>query len=198
MRSPLARRTGALVAAAAAALVPARAAAYRPFDGTNADVAELGSFELELGPAHWYYQSGPGQGHYLIAPSTVWNLGVLAGTELVFSFEDFVALGPLDGRPAFAVRGPSLVVKHVLREGSLQGKSGLSLAIEVGPLAPEIHGEDGFGASCNMLVSYKWAGGAIHFDELPSVTRRHDLDVFSGVIVEGPGEWVVRPVSGAP
>jgi hypothetical protein len=27
--------------------------AYRPFDGTDADVAELGDFELELGPVHW-------------------------------------------------------------------------------------------------------------------------------------------------
>ncbi len=28
--------------------------AYRPFDGTDADVARVGEFELELGPVNWY------------------------------------------------------------------------------------------------------------------------------------------------
>jgi len=32
--------------------------AYRPFDGTDADVAELGEFELELGPAHVLREGG--------------------------------------------------------------------------------------------------------------------------------------------
>lgn len=42
----------------AAALYSLRAQAYRPFDGTDAEVAALGSFELEMGPAHWYTQAG--------------------------------------------------------------------------------------------------------------------------------------------
>jgi hypothetical protein len=48
--------------------------AYRPFDGTDADVAGLGDFELELGPVHWYSQNGS---HYVIAPATVLNLALL-------------------------------------------------------------------------------------------------------------------------
>src|SRR5580692_4753052 len=115
----------ALLAVAALVLSTAPAEAYRPFDGTDADVAELGSFELELGPAHWYYESGPGLpgGHYLIAPATVLNHGVLEDTQLVVDFEDFVALGPLAGRPAAALLGTDVLVKHVFREGSLQETS---------------------------------------------------------------------------
>src|ERR1700722_7896999 len=44
-------------------LFSAPAHAYRPFDGTDADVAETGDFELELGPAHWYSSAGS---HYLL------------------------------------------------------------------------------------------------------------------------------------
>ncbi len=69
------------------ALVTASTAAhaYRPFDGTDADVAALGTFELELGPVHWYSQ---GESHYLLAPATVLNLGFLPRWELVIDFRE--------------------------------------------------------------------------------------------------------------
>ena len=35
----------------------------------------------------------------------------------------------------------------------------------------------------------------VHFNEWPSYTREHNLDLYSGVIVEGPHEWALRPVS---
>jgi hypothetical protein len=35
----------------------------------------------------------------------------------------------------------------------------------------------------------------VHFNEWPSYTREHNLDLYSGVIVEGPHDWVVRPVT---
>jgi hypothetical protein len=177
-------------------LSPAVASAYRPFDGTDADVAERGAFELELGPAQWYYQAGKGplRGNYLVAPATVLNFGVFEDTEIVVDFQDFVALGPLGGRPAVAVIETDILVKHVFREGALQGKSGVSFAVEAGPLLPEINGRTGFGASLNAVLSYRWSGGTVHFDEWPSYTRDHNLDIFSGVIVEGPYQWPVRPV----
>ena len=79
-----ARWSASLVLVAAVTPTSARAEAYRPFDGTDADVAELGSFELEMGPAHWY--SLAGQNH-VIAPATVLNFGVLKGTELEWAHE---------------------------------------------------------------------------------------------------------------
>jgi hypothetical protein len=182
----------ALLLAAAVALVSSHAEAYRPFDGTDADVAELGAFELELGPAHYYNQAGQS---YLIAPATVLNFGIFEGTELVIDFQDFIAVGPLAGRPVAALKDTDILVKHVFREGILQGKTGISFAVEAGPLTPEINGTDAFGASVNALFSYRWSWGTVHFNEWPSYTREHNLDLFSGVIVEGPHEWVVRPVS---
>ncbi len=186
------RRLFASVLVTGVSLLASSAEAYRPFDGTDADVAERGSFELELGPAHWYDAGGR---NYLVAPATVLNLGILEDTELVFDFEDFVALGPLEGRPRVALLGTDVLVKHVFREGVLQGKSGLSFAVEAGPLLPEYNGSEAFGASFNALFSYRWSWGTLHFDEWPSYTREHRLDVFSGIIVEGPHDWIVRPVS---
>jgi hypothetical protein len=190
-------RAPAVVLVAALVLVTGRAEAYRPFDGTDADVAELGAFELELGPTHFYSQSGSGplHGNYLIAPATVLNFGIVKDTELVIDFEDFVAEGALDGRPHAALLNTDVLVKHVFREGILQGKTGLSVAVEAGPLTPEVNGTNAFGASANLLLSYRWNWGTVHFNEWPSYTREHNLDVYSGVIVEGPHDWVVRPVT---
>ena len=123
------------------------------------------------------------------------NFGLLPDTELVIDFQDFVAIGPLEGRPNAALKDTDILVKHVFREGILQGKSGLSIAIEAGPLLPEINGANAFGASVDALFSYRWSWGTVHFNEWPSYTREHNLDLFSGVIVEGPHEWVVRPVT---
>jgi hypothetical protein len=173
-------------------LCESRAEAYRPFDGTDADVAELGTFELEMGPVHWCDRGGQ---QYLLTPVTVLNFGILPGTELVIDFRGSVALGALAGRPRAALLGTDVVVKHVLREGILQGKSGLSIALELGPLTPEIHGNAGFGASSDLILSYRWDWGSVHFNEWPSYSRAHNLDLFSGVIVEGPHDWLVRPVT---
>ncbi|MGA3119894.1 MAG: hypothetical protein ABSF69_03900 [Polyangiaceae bacterium] len=186
------RRSLASMVFAGVFLVAARADAYRPFDGTDADVTEYGFFELELGPAHWYDAAGQ---NFLIAPATVLNLGIFEDTELVVDFDDFVAIGPLRGRPRFAVLDTDVLVKHVFREGVLQGKDGVSVAVEAGPLTPEFHGARGFGASLNALLSYRWSWGTVHFNEWPSYTRDHDFDLYSGVIVEGPQPWRVRPVA---
>jgi hypothetical protein len=169
-----------------------RAEAYRPFDGTDADTAELGSFELEMGPVQWYDRAGQ---NYLIAPDTVLNLGIFPGTELVVDFQDFVALGALNGRPRVALLDTDVLVKHVFRAGILQGKSGLSVAVEAGPLTPEINGMNAFGASADVIVSYRWDWGTLHFNEWPQYSRQHNLDLFNGVIIEAPHEWLVRPVS---
>jgi hypothetical protein len=192
------RRLVATLAALESLLLPSTAEAYRPFDGTDADVAENGAFELELGPAQWYYQTdaggGPLRGHYVVAPATVLNFGVFEDTEVVVDFQDFVALGPLAGRPAAALLGTDVLLKHLFRKGALQGKTGVSFAVEAGPLLPEINGADAFGASLNAVLSYRWDGGSIHFDAWPSYARDQNLDLFSDVILEGPARWLVRPV----
>jgi hypothetical protein len=54
----------ALAAGAIGVTATRDAGAYRPFDGTDAAVAEVGEFELEYGPAQL---SGEGKNYYFIA-----------------------------------------------------------------------------------------------------------------------------------
>jgi hypothetical protein len=189
------RKAVALLLGAGVVLSSSRADAYRPFDGTDADTAELGEFELEFGPAHFYRQ---GEQNYVIAPATVLNFGLLPLTELVIDFKDYIALGPLQpGVPRAALQDTDVFVKHTFREGILQGKTGISIAAELGPLTPEINGTNAFGASLNVIFSYRWDWGTLHFNENPMFSREHDFEIFSSVIAEGPHEWVVRPVAEA-
>src|SRR5207237_9597393 len=85
-----------LATLAVGVVVASPAFAYRPFDGTDGDVAAVGEFELEVGPAH--FLSSP-EGRYIVAPATVLNLGVARGLELVVDFKDFVGLQSVAGQP---------------------------------------------------------------------------------------------------
>jgi hypothetical protein len=174
-------------------LVCARpASAYRPFDGTDADTAELGEFELELGPAHYYRLASQ---NYLITPALVLNFGILERTELVIDANQFVALGALTpGTSRVALLGDDILLKHTFREGTLQGKTGISIAAEGGVLTPEVNGVANVGASLDVIASYRWGWGTVHWNEWFELTRDHHADLFNGVIVEGPHDWRVRPV----
>ena len=169
------------------------ALAYRPFDGTDADVADVGNFELELGPVGWYSQ---GAGHYLVAPATVLNLGIVRGVELVADFQNFVGLDPLPGEAKVRLLETDVLAKLLLVPGSLQGVGrGPSAAVELGPLLPNVNGEEGLGASCDVIVSQRWPGLIIHANNWIQLTRgtRH-LDWFEGLIFEGSLEDAFRPV----
>jgi len=187
------RRVACLLVSAWLLFAERDALAYRPFDGTDADVAENGEFELELGPTHYYRE---GDHNFLIAPTTVLNLGIAKDTEIVVDFENLVALGALDpDEPRVRTMDTDVLVKHVFREGTLQEKSGLSIAVEAGPLLPDIHGVSAFGASLAVITSYRWSFGSIHWNEWGEYTREHDFSLFTGLILEGPHEWTVRPVA---
>jgi hypothetical protein len=180
-------------AAAALVLVPSRAEAYRPFDGTDADVAATGVFELELGPVQYYRL---GSQNYLVAPALVLNLGIVERTELVIDAQQYIALGPLDADASrVSLLGDDVLAKHVFREGTLQGETGVSVAAEGGVLTPEVNGSTGVGASLDVIVSYQGSWGMVHWNEWFQLTREHDADLFTGVILEGPHGWTVRPVA---
>ena len=192
LRRRLRRLTTISVAVLAVAWAsPARA--YRPFDGTDADVADLGNFELELGPVNWY---SLGAGHYLVAPATVLNLGFARGWELVTDFQNFVGIDPLPGEPRVRLLETDALLKLLVVPGSLQGAGpGPSAAVEFGPLLPEINGFDGLGASCDLILSQRWQGLIVHANNWIQLTRgtRH-FDWFEGVILEGSLEDALRPV----
>jgi len=175
------------------ALVASPARAYRPFDGTDGDTAEVGEFELEIGPVHYYRQ---GAQNYLIVPALVLNLGIFERTELVIDTNEFDAIGPLQpGVPRVALLGDDVFLKHTFREGVLQGKSGPSIAAEGGLLTPEIHGVGKIGASLDVITSYRWSFGTLHWNEWFEATRDDHADLYTGLILEGPYGWRVRPVA---
>jgi hypothetical protein len=185
-------RVAGCLASASLLLVVRDAAAYRPFNGTDADVAKAWTLEVELGPLQYLRQ---GRKNVLEAPDLVLNLGLIERLELVIDGQNDVAVGPLQpGTPRVSLVGDDLLLKYVFRDGTLQEKNGVSLGAEGGVLTPELHGTPAFGASLDVIASYRWSSGTVHWNEWLEYTREHHADLFNGVIVEGPHEWTVRPV----
>ncbi|MGD0526326.1 MAG: hypothetical protein ABSE49_14335 [Polyangiaceae bacterium] len=192
-RGPLLSSLVASLVAGAATFAP-DALAYRPFDGTDADVAETGNFELELGPVHYYAQADR---HYLIAPATVLNLGFLPRWELVVDFQNFVGIDTPSGQPRDQLLDTDILTKVVLVPGVLQERgSHPSVALELGPLLPMVNGVESFGASADLIVSQRWSDFTIHSNSWFELTRGDlHLDWFEGVILEGAYERPARPVA---
>ena len=180
----------ALFAATAALAAPAFA--YRPFDGTDGDVADVGEFELEMGPS---YLASSAASRYMAAPATVLNFGIAHGLELVIDFKPVVALQPEPGEPRMQVLDTDILLKGVLRRGTLQGEPGVSIALEAGPLLPEINGVSAFGFAANLITSYRWDALSLHLNTAAALTREHNMEGFLGLILEGPHEWAIRPVA---
>lgn len=168
-------------------VAPRAAQAYRPFDGTDGDVADTGEFELELGPLHYAQE---GKDKFFLTP-TVFNLGVIPRMELVF---DFVPLYPQNG--SAQITDTDVFAKYLLRSGVLQGESGPSVAVEAGPLIPEYNGEKGFGASVNLIVSEKYDWLTLHLNNEGELSRQDLVFSYAGNLI---GEFdigsKIRPVA---
>jgi len=183
-----ARRVSWVLAASFALASPAYA--YRPFDGTDADVAEYRTIELELGPLGYLRSEDKSA---LVAPAAIFNLGFLPRWELVIQGTGvYGASSP----PSFIDGG--VFVKHVLREGILQEKSGLSIASEVGLLLPTlgVPGVSQAGPYIGLIATYGWERTFLFHLNL-SLARNTDAqpDVFVGTILEGVPKSRVRPVA---
>lgn len=168
---------------------PTAALAYRPFDGTDADVAEVNKVEVELQPVGTMRE---GTDRSLIAPATVINIGFAERWEAVFEGKGLIPLSPSGPTE---VTDAGMFLKHVVREGSLQGKAGPSVAMEFGVLLPGIHADRRFGASVAGIASQRFEWGTVHFNAALALTRDQHADAFAGVILEGPSTWSVRPVA---
>lgn len=91
--------------------------------------------------------------------------------------------------------GNAVLLKHVMREGSLQGKSGFSVATEFGFELPGINAESGTGAILAGIVSKGGQWGAWHLTAEAVRTRDNTTEFAFGTILEGPEYWLVRPVA---
>jgi hypothetical protein len=186
------RRSSRIVCLSAMLLLlgAADARAFRPFDGTDAAVADTGQLEIELGPLQYLRE---GSARSLIAPAMVVNYGFASGWEGVV--QGNIAHGLSGGVPGSSLSGAGVSLKGILREGSLQDKEGPSVATEFGVLLPGIRDDHGTGASVAGIVSQRWEWGTAHLNVAASLTRQQHADLFLAAILEAPHDWPVRPVA---
>jgi hypothetical protein len=110
--------------------------AYRPFDGTDAAVADLGEVEIEFQPIG-AMRAGPTKP----VSDAILNFGFAERWELVLQG----TAQPLpEGVGPISVSNAAFL-KYVLQPGVLQDKSGPSIATEFGPLLPAAGGGSGVG-----------------------------------------------------
>jgi hypothetical protein len=172
---------------ACAVFLPGPVLAYRPFDSTDAAVADNGAFEIELSPLSYRHDD---DGPAWISPSARLNYGFAEDWEAV-----------LEGQAEHFSHGRSRVseaqldIKGVLQEGSLQEKEGWSLGAEASVLLPGIQAQDGAGFELTGIASRRWEWGSIHFNVAAELSRDQRLGTFLGLILEGPDPWPVRPVA---
>ena len=165
---------------------------YRPFDSTDAAVADKGVFEVELSPLSFRHDD---DGAAWISPSARLNYGFTDDWELVLEgqAEHFSHMRSRLTENALSLKG-------VLQDGSLQEQDGQkiegwSLATEASLLLPGINADDGAGVEWTGIASRRWDWGSIHFNIAAELTRDQRLGTFTGLIIEGPDDWPVRPVA---
>jgi hypothetical protein len=146
----------ALAAAAVLAYWSGAARAYRPFDGTDAAVAETGEIEIELGPVEYLRAEAQ---RMLFVPDVRVNYGFTPRWEA--SLEGDVARGLTAGIPRTSLVESEALLKSVLREGSLHDKPGPSIATEFGVRLPGINDEHGTGAILTGIASQRWDWGSL-------------------------------------
>jgi len=175
-----------------ACLLAHPAYAYRPFNSTDAAVAKQGEMELECGPLGYVVDA---DGRFLVVPSAILNFGIADDWELVIEGRNFLLVPPVSSGRRDTLRETALSLKGVLRQGTLQERSGPSVGLEVGLRLPGIGVDPGFGATVTGIVSQRWSAMTLHVNGAFLVTHDHSLGAFAGAIVEGPFKWAIRPVA---
>jgi hypothetical protein len=169
--------------------VTSEAAAYRPFDGTDAAVAPVGMLEWEQGAA----LARENRQGFLGAPAVL-NLGVLRELEAVVDLTPRVAFAPSPGEARFQLVGTDFFLKWVFCRGALQDQPGPSVAFEGGPLLPELHADARFGAQASFIASERWRFALLHLNAVGAWSRLGNPGGLGSVIFEGLPRASVRPV----
>lgn len=160
--------------------VPTPASAYRPFISTDAAVADPKEVEIELG--YFTLEREKGENSFII-PRAVINYGLFKDWEAVAEFG--VRRSP-DGE--VNVIDSALFAKGVLKEGVLQDKQGLGIAVELGPLLPSTEkGERNFGFEGIVILTDKLGPFMFHLNGGLGVERSTgDVVGIWGLIAELP------------
>jgi hypothetical protein len=165
--------------------------AYRPFDSTDADVADTWEFEIELQPLGYLHEA---DGDSLIAPDVVANFGLTDGWEVVLEGRHRRALQAESDERRSHIEDTGLFLKTIVHEGVLQGASGTSVAIEFGALLPTLNDESGMGASALVVASHRWPLVTVHFNGEVALTRSKHTAFVAGIVFEGRTSGALRPV----
>lgn len=179
-------------ACALACIAVCPASAYRPFDGTDAHVAEAHLFELEMGPVSY---ARMGSERSLIAPQVTLNYGTGSGFEFVLDGKSVMLMHPDPAGVSPRLSDAALSLKKVLRPGVLQEKKGPSIAMEGSVLVPS-RGQTHAGFGALLIVSQPMTATRtmLHFNAELERTQEQQTGRFASVILEGPETWPVRPV----
>jgi hypothetical protein len=169
------------VFAALLLLVATDAWCYRPFVGTDADVARLHDLEVETGLIGLSRDSG--HNVYTIPNPLVLNYGLVRHVEVV---GQFAVIAP-DGQ-ASQLSDPELAVKVVLKEGELQDQPGVSVALESSLLfSSTLPEENRIGFEEAFMFSRKLLGLTFHLNLGGGVERSASLPFAAyGLITEFP------------
>lgn len=154
--------------------------AYRPFVSTDAAVADVKEMEIEFG--YFNLERDMGKNTFIV-PKAVINYGLIRNLELV---GEFAVEEPPHGSARLV--DSALSLKAVLKEGVLQEKNGISLAVEAGPLLPSTNKkENRFGFEGIGIVSGKLSAFTYHLNFGGGVDRTPSNPfVIWGVIAELP------------
>ena len=182
-------RTGisGLIGASLIIALPPPAAAYRPFDGTDAAVADVGEVELELEPGGVLHT---GSQSTMAGPYGIYNYGFAERWEVVLQA---TAQAPPEEIGPTSVPNAALL-KYVVLPGVLQDKPGASVATEFGMLLPE-GDASGVGLSWSGIVSQRWDWGTVHLNLEANLTPDQHGEILLDAIIEGPRKWAIRPVA---
>jgi hypothetical protein len=167
-------------------LLASSAWGYRPFVSTDAAVVERARMEIELGYLTLVRTQGA---NTFMIPQVVVNYGLAQTLELVGEFK-----GEEAPETGLQLVDPALSLKAVLREGILQEKAGVSVAVEMGLLLPStVPGERRFGFEGVGIVSLRMSPFTFHLN-LGGGVDREETRPFGvwGVITELPIGATVR------
>jgi hypothetical protein len=165
--------------------------AYRPFDGTDADVAGTGELELEAGPVGYRRSDSV---PVWVVPAIIVNYGFKRDWELVLEGRHAYRPHPEVAEPRSQMTDSALSLKEVLREGCLQGRRGISVANEWSLLFADTGSGQHSGAELTTIFSLRWQPLTLHLNVYNEFSRQGHYVSWLGPILEGPFAWRVRPV----
>jgi hypothetical protein len=152
---------------------------------TDAAVADPKEVEIEL---EYFNLERAGRNNTIATPGMVVNYGVAKRLELVGEFRVEVS-------PDVEITDPALSLKGVVKEGVLQDKPGLSVAVEAGLLLPStVSRERGVGFEAIGIVSGKLAPVTVHVNGGGGLDRDGHVFGIWGVIGELPLHAKLRVV----